>query len=60
MIIICEKYAEEFSIKFNPSKSKLLCCNILTSLVPNVMLCGEFIDVVHFEKHLGNKLYANI
>ena len=33
---------------------------MLKSVVPNVMLCGEVIDVVHFEKHLGNKLYDNI
>ena len=24
------------------------------------MLCGEVIDVVNFEKHLGNKLYDNL
>ena len=24
------------------------------------MLCGEIIDAVHFGKHLGNKMYANI
>ena len=24
------------------------------------MLCGKVIDVVHFEKNLGDKLYANI
>ena len=47
------------SIMFNPSKSKLLCYNMLTSVVPNVMLCGEVIDV-HFEKHLGNRLYDDI
>ena len=29
---------------------------MLTSVIPNVMLCG----VVHFKKHLGNKMYDNI
>ena len=60
MIIICQKYAEEFSIMFNPGKSKLLCYNMLTSMIPNVMLCGEIIDVAYFEKHLGNTMYDNI
>ena len=56
MILICERYAEEFSIMFNPSKSKLLCYNMLTNAVPSIMLCGEVVEVVQFEKHLGNKL----
>ena len=56
MVIISEKYAEKFRIMFNPNKSKLLCYNMLTSVV--LMLCGEIIDVVHFEKHLGKKLYV--
>ena len=57
IIIICEKYFEEFCIMSNPSKYKLLCYNMLTSVAPNVMLCGEVIDVVYFEKCLGNKMY---
>ena len=27
MIKICEEYAKEFDIQFNPSKSKLMCFN---------------------------------
>ena len=60
IIIICEKYAEEFSIMFNSSKSKLLCYNILTIVVSDVMLCGEVIDVVHFENHLDNVIFINM
>ena len=41
MIKICEVYAEEYCVLFNPSKSKLLCYNLLTNSVPNVKLCGE-------------------
>ena len=29
-------------------------------MVTNAILSDEVIDVVHFEKHLGNQLYDNI
>ena len=35
---------------FNPSKYKLPWYNMLTSVIPNDMSCGEIIDVVHFEQ----------
>ena len=60
MICICEKYAEEFSILFNPGKSKLLCYNLPTDSVPCIKLCGEVVEIVSNEKHLGNKLFNNI
>ena len=43
---------------FNPSKSKLLCYNLLTNSVPNVKLCCE--SVVDNENHLGNTFFNNI
>ena len=39
---------------------KLLCYNLLTNAVPNVKLCGESVDLVDNEKHLGNTFFNNI
>ena len=60
LIRICKKYAEEFSILFNPGKSKLLCYNLPTDSVPCIKLCGEVVEIVSNKKHLGNKLFNNI
>ena len=32
MILICEQYAKEHEIRFNPIKSKLLCHNLISDL----------------------------
>ena len=45
MIQICEQYAMEYSIVFNPVKSKLLCFNFLSSNKPYITLCGKPVDV---------------
>ena len=56
MIIICEKFAVEFSIMFNSYKNKLLCHNMLTNTLPQ----DKVVEVVQLETQLGNKLYDNI
>ncbi len=60
MIRICELYAEEFSILFNPKKSKLLCFNPCSDLKPCVKLCGKVVEVVDSDLHLGNRIYSDI
>ena len=45
MISICEKYAVDFHITFNPIKSKLICYNIDSSSVPSIYLQLE--DLFH-------------
>ena len=60
MIEICEEYASEMDLLFNPKKSKLLCYNMLLDVKPVVYLCDAIVDVVHSEMYLGNKLYNNI
>ena len=60
MINICEMYAIEFDIIFNPKKSKLLCFNTVSNIKPTVMLSGKTIVIVETELHLGNRLYSNI
>ena len=60
MIQICEQYALEYSIVFNPVKSKLMCFNYVSSDKPYLTLCGKPVDVVDNYLHLGNRIYNNI
>ena len=60
MIQICEQYAMEYSIVFNPVKSKLMCFNSVSSDKPYLTLCGKPVDVVDHDLHLGNCIYNNI
>ena len=60
MIHICEQYAMEYSIVFNPVNSKLMCFNSVSSDKPYLTLCGKPVDVVDNDLHLGNRIYNNI
>ena len=60
MIEICEEYASEMDLLFNPKNPKLLCYNMLLDVKPVVYLCDAIVDVVDSEIYLGNKLYNNI
>ena len=60
MIQICEQYAMEYSIVFNPVKSKLMCFNSVSSDYPYLTLCGKPVDVVDNDLHLSNRIYDNI
>ena len=60
MIQTCEQYAMEYSIVFNPVKSKLMCFNAVSSDKPYLTLCGKPVDVVDNDLHLGNRIYNNI
>ena len=60
MISICEKYAVDFHITFNPIKSKLICYNIDSSSVPPIYLNKESISIVNSDVHLGNYISSDI
>ena len=60
IIKICEQYAIEYSIVFNPGKSKLMCFNSVSPDKPYITLCGKPVDVVDNYLHLGNRIYNNI
>ena len=60
MIQICEQYAMEYSIVFNPVISNLMCFNSVSSDKPYITLCGKPVDVVDNDLHLGNLIYNNI
>ena len=55
MISICETYAQDYHIIFNPAKSKLLCFNVSSSDISQINLNGTPVStVVNKDKHLEN------
>ena len=56
MILICEKYAEEYQIIFNPDKCTLLIFSNHDFMADNVnvTVCGKRVLNVKKEKHLGH------
>ena len=59
MIGICEDYAQEFHIFFNPSKSKLMYYNVSHDNL-HVKLCNQDVHIVSKEIYLGNYISENI
>ena len=53
IIKICEDYACEFDIMFNPKESKLMCYNVLSDTKPIIILCNQLVQVVDSEIYLG-------
>ena len=47
MISICESYAQDYHITFNPAKSKLLCFNVSSSDISPIYLNGTPVTVVN-------------
>ena len=60
MISICESYAQNYHITFNPAKSKLLCFNVSLSDISLIYLNGTPVTAVNGDKHLGNHISTNI
>ncbi len=58
-IKICEAYSTKYQIRFNPSKSKLMCFNADHIDVP-LLLCGQPISEVDHEVYLGNHINLDI
>ena len=56
---ICEDYAQEYHILFNPSKSKLMYYNVYHDNL-HVKLCNQDVDIVSKEVYLGNYISENI
>ncbi len=59
MITMCESYAQDYHIMFNPKKSKLMCFNVKHTDI-QIQLCGQTINIVDNETYLGNYIGANI
>ena len=60
MILICEQYANEYEILFNPINSKLLCYNLISDFIPSVKWCGQYIEVVSDVIDLGIHIHNDI
>ena len=60
MISICELYAKEFDITFNPSKSKIIIFNADSSFIAPIYISNQQVASVHHEKHLGNLIVCDI
>ena len=54
MIIICEKYATEYHIKFNGSKSKLMVFGKNVQCKPKLNVGGAAVEIVEDMKYLGH------
>ena len=59
MTSICESYAQDYHITFNPAKSILLCFNVSSSIISPIYLNGTPATVVTKNKHLGNYISTN-
>ena len=54
MLEICTQYGIEYSVLFNPDKTKFMHINNLNcNISPNILLMGKPIETVLFDKHLG-------
>ena len=62
MTSVSESYAERYHITFNPTKSKLICYNILVdpSTLGPICLNKQPITIVDNDKHLGNYISSDI
>ena len=61
LILICEKFALEYKLTFNPQKCKILLYstrNIQTGKI-DIQIGGHKIEVVSSEKHLGHTFQTN-
>ena len=59
MIVICESFACEYDLLFNPLKSKLMFYNITYDDL-HVELCSQPVNIVNHETYLGNYIGADI
>ena len=59
MVSICETYATEYHLLYNPSKSKLMYFNISHENL-SVKLCGKEVLLVSHETYLGNFIGSDI
>ena len=60
MIKICEDYAEQYNILYNPKKSKLLHYNVAHDKEISIELCGTKVQIVDSEVYLGNFIASDL
>ena len=60
MVNVCEQFAHEYHISFNPSKSKLMSFNLSRPLGTLIFLNGQKVEVVDHDSHLGNYVATDL
>ena len=60
MVNVCEQFAHEYHISFNPSKSKLMSFNLSRPLGTPIFLNGQKVEVVDYDSHLGNYVATDL
>jgi len=58
MVKVCERYASKYNIKFNGSKSLLMCCG-KGNMPPRILVNGEVVPTVDKMSHLGNVMVCD-
>ena len=59
MISICELYAQDYHLTFNPAKSKFIWFNVSSSEISPIYLNGTPVTGVNKDKHLIKQYYIN-
>ena len=59
MLKICETFGNDFDVKYNPSKSVLMCIG-KTQELPHIYLAGHRLHWVQVVKHLGNYVRSDL
>ena len=59
LLRICSEFAIEYDVKFNSSKSKMLCFGNTLYEGDGVQFMGGLVEVVKADKHLGNNIGQN-
>ena len=60
MVNVCEQFAHEYHISFNPSKSKLMSFNLSRPLGTPIFLNGQKVEVVDHDFHVGNYVATDL
>ena len=58
LLRICSEFATEYDVKFNSSKSKILCFGNACAIYEGdrVQFMGGLVEVVKANRHLGNNI----
>ena len=60
MISVCELYASNYHITFNPIKTKMICFSVSPENVPPIYVNGKSTSIVNNDIHLGNYISSDV
>ena len=53
LINICVAYADKFELSFNVKKTKIICCSLKSTFVPDFYIKDSLLEIVNMYKYLG-------